>query len=93
MDIIHNSLYNEYKDLYKNKKENYDKLICIQIHLLYLRLHGYNNIKNDILLKHEIKYEIFETIKEIEQVSVTAEYIDEFLLLHKKFSKLLESLN
>ena len=87
-DIQH-SLTNEYTELYKNKKENYERLTIISIHLLYFRLYAYKNLKNDILLTYELKHEIQQTLQDIEKISVEKEYVDEFLLLHKKFKELL----
>lgn len=83
------SLVNEYTELYKNKKENYDRLTIISIHLLYFRLYEFKQLKNDFLLTYELKHDILNTIKDIENISVEKDYIDEFLLLHKKFKELL----
>lgn len=86
---IQHSLVNEYTELYKNKKENYERLTIISIHLLYFRLYDYKKLKHDFLLTYELKDEILKTLQDIEKISVEKEYVDEFLLLHKKFKELL----
>lgn len=97
MNYIYNdiqvSLINEYEKLYKNKAENLDRLTLISIHLLYFRLLKYNKLKTDFMLREDLKDEIYKTIKDIENIAIDKDYIDDFLLLHKKFKNLLDELN
>lgn len=94
IESVENSLIDRYTELYSEcVKKNEDQLTLISIHLLHLRLVGFNYMTKYSYLHGDLIYDITETIQNIERMSLKhRDYVNEILSLHQKFSKLLTSL-